>query len=177
MSSTDLPQDPTAEATAPDVADVPADVRERHGALAEEIRGHQFRYYVLDSPIVSDGQFDALLGDLQAIEDEYPALVTPDSPTQNVGGTFSTEFTAHNHLERMLSLDNVFDHDEFLSWVERVEKEIGSTEYLSELKIDGLAINLLYEDGKLTAGSPAAMAASVRTSLSTSAPWNRFRTS
>ncbi|MFF0148703.1 DNA ligase (NAD+) [Amycolatopsis sulphurea] len=152
MSSTDLPQDPTAEATAPDVADVPADVRERHGALAEEIRGHQFRYYVLDSPIVSDGQFDALLGDLQAIEDEYPALVTPDSPTQNVGGTFSTEFTAHNHLERMLSLDNVFDHDEFLSWVERVEKEIGSTEYLSELKIDGLAINLLYEDGKLTRG-------------------------
>lgn len=152
MSSTDLPQDPAAEVAAPDVADVPADVRERHGALAEEIRGHQFRYYVLDSPIVSDGQFDALLGDLQAIEDEHPALVTPDSPTQNVGGTFSTEFTAHNHLERMLSLDNVFDHDEFLTWVERVEKEIGSTEYLAELKIDGLAINLLYENGKLTRG-------------------------
>ncbi|RJQ90065.1 NAD-dependent DNA ligase LigA [Amycolatopsis panacis] len=152
MSSTDLPQDPAAEAAAPDVADVPADVRERHGALAEEIRSHQFRYYVLDSPIVSDGQFDALLGDLQAIEDEHPALVTPDSPTQNVGGTFSTEFTAHNHLERMLSLDNVFDQDEFLTWVERVEKEIGPTEYLTELKIDGLAINLLYENGKLTRG-------------------------
>ncbi|GAB3378726.1 DNA ligase (NAD+) [Amycolatopsis echigonensis] len=137
---------------AQDVTDVPADVRERHGALAEEIRGHQFRYYVLDSPIISDGQFDALLSDLQQIEDEYPALVTPDSPTQNVGGTFSTEFTAHDHLERMLSLDNVFDTDEFLAWVERVEKEIGSAEYLAELKIDGLAINLLYENGKLTRG-------------------------
>ncbi|MFD2472486.1 NAD-dependent DNA ligase LigA [Amycolatopsis silviterrae] len=152
MSSTDLPQDQAAVEAAQDVTDLPADVRERHGALAEEIRGHQFRYYVLDSPIVSDGQFDALLGDLQAIEDEYPALVTPDSPTQNVGGTFSTEFTAHDHLERMLSLDNVFDTDEFLAWVERVEKEIGSTEYLAELKIDGLAINLLYENGKLTRG-------------------------
>ncbi|MGW7532781.1 NAD-dependent DNA ligase LigA [Amycolatopsis sp. NPDC054798] len=152
MSSTDLPQDQVAVEAAQDVTDVPADVRERHGALAEEIRGHQFRYYVLDSPIVSDGQFDALLGDLQEIEDEYPALVTPDSPTQNVGGTFSTEFTAHDHLERMLSLDNVFDTDEFLTWVERVEKEIGATEYLAELKIDGLAINLLYENGKLTRG-------------------------
>ncbi|MFB9931364.1 NAD-dependent DNA ligase LigA [Amycolatopsis halotolerans] len=152
MSSTDLPQDQVAVEAAQDVTDLPADVRERHGELAEEIRGHQFRYYVLDSPIVSDGQFDALLGDLQEIEDEYPALVTPDSPTQNVGGTFSTDFTAHDHLERMLSLDNVFDTDEFLTWVERVEKEIGSTEYLAELKIDGLAINLLYENGKLTRG-------------------------
>ncbi|MGW4396730.1 NAD-dependent DNA ligase LigA [Amycolatopsis nivea] len=152
MSSTDLPQDQVAVEAAQDVTDVPADVRERHGALAEEIRSHQFRYYVLDSPIVSDGQFDALLGDLQEIEDKYPALVTPDSPTQNVGGTFSTEFTAHDHLERMLSLDNVFDTDEFLAWVERVEKEIGATEYLAELKIDGLAINLLYENGKLTRG-------------------------
>ncbi|WP_406642093.1 NAD-dependent DNA ligase LigA [Amycolatopsis sp. WGS_07] len=152
MSSTDLPPDQAAVEAAQDVTDVPADVRERHGALAEEIRGHQFRYYVLDSPIISDGQFDALLGDLQQIEDEYPALVTPDSPTQNVGGTFSTEFTAHDHLERMLSLDNVFDTDEFLAWVERVEKEIGATEYLAELKIDGLAINLLYENGKLTRG-------------------------
>ncbi|WP_027927937.1 NAD-dependent DNA ligase LigA [Amycolatopsis benzoatilytica] len=152
MSSTDLPQDPAATEAAQDVTDVPAGVRERHGALVEEIRGHQFRYYVLDSPIVSDGQFDALLGDLQAIEDEYPALVTPDSPTQNVGGTFSTEFTAHDHLERMLSLDNVFDPDELAAWVERVEREIGSTEYLAELKIDGLAINLLYANGKLTRG-------------------------
>ncbi len=151
MSSTELPQDPAAApVAAEDVTDVPADVRERHGALAEELRDHQFRYYVLDSPIVSDGQFDELLGELQRIEDEYPGLVTPESPTQRVGGTFSTEFTAYDHLERMLSLDNVFDKDEFLAWCERVEKEVGRTEFLAELKIDGLAINLLYENGHLT---------------------------
>ena len=151
MSSTDLPQDKIDDvAAAQDVTDVPADVRERHAALAEEVRGHQFRYYVLDSPIVSDGQFDELLGELQSIEEAHPGLVTPDSPTQNVGGTFSTDFTAHDHLERMLSLDNVFDAEEFQAWVERVEKEVGQTEFLAELKVDGLAINLLYENGHLT---------------------------
>ncbi|OXM63746.1 NAD-dependent DNA ligase LigA [Amycolatopsis vastitatis] len=154
MSSTELPQDQVAAVDAPvaaeDVTDVPADVRERHSALAEELRDHQFRYYVLDSPIISDGQFDELLGELQRLEEAHPALVTPDSPTQRVGGTFSTEFTAHDHLERMLSLDNVFDQDAFLAWVERVEKEVGRTEFLAELKIDGLAINLLYENGHLT---------------------------
>jgi DNA ligase (NAD+) len=145
-----LPTGQVAQDAAEDVADVPADLRERHGALAEEIRGHQFRYYVLDSPTVSDGQFDKLLGELQALEEEHPSLVTPDSPTQNVGGTFSTIFTAYDHLERMLSLDNVFDTEELLGWVERVEREVGATKYLCELKIDGLAINLLYQDGKLT---------------------------
>ncbi|MEU8635020.1 NAD-dependent DNA ligase LigA [Amycolatopsis sp. NPDC048633] len=154
MSSTELPQDQVAavdaRVVAEDVTDVPADVRERHAALAEDLRNHQFRYYVLDSPIISDGQFDELLGELQQIEDEHPALVTPDSPTQRVGGTFSTEFTAYDHLERMLSLDNVFDQEEFVAWVERVEKEVGRTEFLAELKIDGLAINLLYENGHLT---------------------------
>ena len=147
MSSTELPQE---QITAEDVTDVPADVRERHGALAEELRNHQFRYYVLDSPIISDGQFDELLGELERIEEQHPALITPESPSQRVGGTFSTEFTAYDHLERMLSLDNVFDEDEFLVWVERVEKEVGHTEFLAELKIDGLAINLLYENGHLT---------------------------
>jgi DNA ligase (NAD+) len=146
VSSTELPTNDVARAA----PEVPAEVRERHGALAEEIRGHQFRYYVLDSPIVSDGQFDALLGELQALEDAHPGLATPESPTQNVGGTFSTIFAAHDHLERMLSLDNVFDAEELLAWVERVEREIGSTQYLCELKIDGLAINLLYENGTLT---------------------------
>ncbi|KZB81530.1 NAD-dependent DNA ligase LigA [Amycolatopsis regifaucium] len=150
MSSELTPSDLETADVAQDVTDVPAEVRERHGALAEEIRGHQFRYYVLDSPIVSDGQFDELLNELQAIEDEYPGLVTPESPTQNVGGTFSTEFVAHDHLERMLSLDNVFDTEGFETWVERVQKEIGATKYLAELKIDGLAINLLYENGRLT---------------------------
>jgi DNA ligase (NAD+) len=133
------------------VEDVPSDVRERHAALSEEINGHRFRYYVLDSPTVSDGEFDELWHELLRIEEAHPSLVTPESPSQQVGGTFSTEFTAVDHLERMLSLDNTFDTDEFGAWVDRVEKELGAgTAYLCELKIDGLAINLLYENGRLT---------------------------
>ncbi|HEX3783048.1 MAG TPA: NAD-dependent DNA ligase LigA [Pseudonocardiaceae bacterium] len=132
---------------------MPAEIRERHGALAEELRGHQFRYYILDSPTITDGEFDTLLRELQAIEDAHPSLVTPDSPTQRVGGTFSTEFTAHEHLERMLSLDNAFSTEELIAWADRVHKEVGNEgHYLCELKIDGLAINLLYENGKLTRG-------------------------
>jgi DNA ligase (NAD+) len=151
VTSDEITADRGEQGAAEDIGDVPAEVRERHTELAEEIRGHQFRYYVLDSPTISDGQFDALLGELQRLEDEHPGLATPDSPTQNVGGTFSTEFTAHDHLERMLSLDNVFDTDELLAWVDRVEREVGSAvRYLCELKIDGLAINLLYEKGRLT---------------------------
>ncbi|MEU0463952.1 MULTISPECIES: NAD-dependent DNA ligase LigA [Amycolatopsis] len=138
---------------AQDVTEVPAEVRDRHGALAEEVRGHQFRYYVLDSPVISDGEFDALLKELERLESEYPGLATPDSPTQNVGGTFSTDFVAVDHLERMMSLDNVFDEEELRAWVDRVEREVGgSTQYLCELKIDGLAINLLYEKGRLVRG-------------------------
>ncbi|SFB12833.1 DNA ligase (NAD+) [Amycolatopsis marina] len=150
MSSEELPEDQIDVAVAEDIGDVPAEVRERHAALAEEVRGHQFRYYLLDSPTISDGEFDALFQELQKLEAEHPGLATPDSPTQQVGGTFSTDFAAHDHLERMLSLDNAFDVDELLAWVDRVEREVGSTQYLCELKIDGLAINLLYENGKLT---------------------------
>jgi DNA ligase (NAD+) len=134
------------------VEDVPSEVRERHGALSEEINGHRFRYYVLDSPTISDGEFDALWHELLAIEEAHPGLVTPESPSQQVGGTFSTEFTAVDHLERMLSLDNTFDADELSAWADRVEKELGPTSYLCELKIDGLAMNLLYEDGRLIRG-------------------------
>ncbi|MFF5990048.1 NAD-dependent DNA ligase LigA [Prauserella flavalba] len=156
MSSEDLAADQVAEApegtqAAEDIADVPADARERHTALAEEVRGHQFRYYVLDSPTISDGEFDRLLRELEELEERFPGLATPDSPTQRVGGMFSTEFTAHDHLERMLSLDNAFDLEELRAWVDRVEREVGGqTRYLCELKIDGLAVNLLYEKGRLT---------------------------
>ncbi len=129
---------------------MPTDVRERHAALSEEITGHRFRYYVRDAPTISDGEFDALWHELLAIEEAHPGLVTPESPSQQVGGTFSTDFTAVDHLERMLSLDNTFDADELGAWVDRVEKELGPTSYLCELKIDGLAINLLYENGRLT---------------------------
>lgn len=132
-------------------AEVPGEQRERHSRLSTEIADHQFRYYVLDSPVISDGQFDRLWRELVELEAEYPELVTPESPTQRVVGRFATEFTAYDHLERMLSLDNAFSADELREWVERVEKEVGDElHYLCELKIDGLAVNLLYENGALT---------------------------
>lgn len=131
------------------VEDVNSTVRERHAELVEEIRGHQFRYEVLNAPMISDSQFDSLLRELSELETAHPSLVTPDSPTQTVSPPFVTEFAAHDHLERMLSLDNAFDHDELRSWAERVGREVGPTRFLCELKIDGLAINLLYERGRL----------------------------
>ncbi|MCU1612301.1 MAG: ligA, partial [Pseudonocardiales bacterium] len=90
---------------------------------------------------------------LQELEQRWPSLVTPDSPTQVVGGGFSTEFTAHDHLERMLSLDNAFDTEALSAWADRVAREVGTeVHYLAELKIDGLAVNLLYQDGRLIRG-------------------------
>ena len=143
--------DPGPEGIVTEGVPAPGPARERHARLATEIADHQFRYYVLDSPVVSDGQFDTLWRELVALEEQYPDLVTPESPTQRVVGRFATEFTAYDHLERMLSLDNAFSADELRTWVERVEKEVGhELHYLAELKIDGLAVNLLYENGKLT---------------------------
>ena len=128
--------------------------RETWQQLAETVRDHQFRYYVRDSPIVSDGEFDALLNELIALEEAHPDLRTADSPTQLVGGGFATEFTAVDHLERMLSLDNVFDEDELRAWAKRVESETGpKLHYLCEVKIDGVALNLVYEKGKLIRGA------------------------
>ncbi|MGO0574958.1 NAD-dependent DNA ligase LigA [Ornithinimicrobium panacihumi] len=141
-----------SEPTIPETtADLPEEARHRWDELAEEIRGHQFAYYVKDAPTISDGEFDALLRELEELEESYPALRVPDSPTQLVGGAFSTEFTAVDHLERMLSLDNAFAEDELTAWADRVEREAGGVEvtYLCELKIDGLAVNLLYEEGRL----------------------------
>lgn len=131
-----------------------ADEREDWQRLAEEVREHQFRYYVRDSPVISDGEFDELLGRLQALEERHPDLRTPDSPTQLVGGGFSTDFTSVDHLERMLSLDNVFDEDELRAWIAKVEVETGpDLHYLCEVKIDGVALNLVYENGRLVRGA------------------------
>lgn len=116
--------------------------------LAEEIREHQYRYYVEDRPTVSDAQFDDLWRELLTLEESHPDLVDPNSPTREVGGGFSTHFTQVDHIEPMMSLDNVFDEEELESWFERVEKEISPT-WLCEVKVDGLAINLLYQDGAL----------------------------
>ncbi|MFD8299347.1 NAD-dependent DNA ligase LigA [Streptomyces bauhiniae] len=131
---------------------VPAEARERHGRLAEQVEEHRFRYYVKDAPVVSDAEFDQLLKSLEALEEEFPELRTPDSPTQKVAGSYETEFTAVAHRERMLSLDNTFNDEELAAWADRIARELGDQTYhfLCELKVDGLAVNLTYEHGRLT---------------------------
>jgi DNA ligase (NAD+) len=123
----------------------------RHAELAEKVDRHRFDYFVRDAPTVSDGDYDAMMRELEAIEERHPELRTPDSPTQTVGGTFSTEFQAVDHIERMMSLDNAFSSAELTAWADRVERDSGGADvhYLCELKVDGLAVNLLYEDGRL----------------------------
>ncbi|MFD7552711.1 NAD-dependent DNA ligase LigA [Streptomyces sp. NPDC059816] len=133
-------------------APVPAEARERHARLAEEIEEHRFRYYVKDQPVVSDAEFDRLMRDLEGLEDEHPELRTPDSPTQQVSVAYETELTEVQHRERMLSLDNAFDDEGLTTWADRIARDVGTTDYhfLCELKVDGLAVNLTYEDGRLT---------------------------
>ena len=139
--------DESATAASPDQSAA----QQRWKVLAEEIEAHQFAYYVRDAPTVSDAEYDVLLREIGQIEETYPQLRTPDSPTQRVGGTFSTDFTAVDHREQMLSLDNAFNAEDLDAWAERVHREIGTTQvhYLCEVKIDGLAIALLYEKGVL----------------------------
>ncbi|MFJ1565463.1 NAD-dependent DNA ligase LigA [Streptomyces erythrochromogenes] len=131
---------------------VPAAVREQHQLLAEQVEEHRFRYYVNDQPVVSDAEFDKLLRSLEALEEQYPELRTPDSPTQKVAGAYETDFASVEHRERMLSLDNAFDDEELSAWADRVARDTGTSDYhyLCELKVDGLAVNLTYENGRLT---------------------------
>ncbi|QWB22929.1 MULTISPECIES: NAD-dependent DNA ligase LigA [Streptomyces] len=131
---------------------VPAEAREKHARLAEQIEEHRFRYYVKDAPVVSDAEFDELLRSLEALEERYPELRTPDSPTQKVSGSYETEFTAVEHRQRMLSLDNTFNDEAMAAWTERIARELGEQDYhfLCETKVDGLAVNLTYEHGRLT---------------------------
>jgi DNA ligase (NAD+) len=126
--------------------------RHRITELINEIRDHQFKYYVLDQPSISDAQFDELLKQLQALEDKNPELRQADSPTLHIGGGFSTQFEQRDHIEKMMSLDNAFDLDELAAWFDRVEKEVPAPTYLCEVKVDGLAINLTYENGQLVRG-------------------------
>ncbi|MFD8633411.1 MULTISPECIES: NAD-dependent DNA ligase LigA [unclassified Streptomyces] len=131
---------------------VPAAVREQHQLLAEQVEEHRFRYYVNDQPVVSDAEFDELLRSLEALEEQYPELRTPDSPTQKVAGAYETDFASVEHRERMLSLDNAFDDEELSAWADRVARDVNTPDfhYLCELKVDGLAVNLTYENGRLT---------------------------
>jgi DNA ligase (NAD+) len=126
-----------------------AEARRTHAELSERLLDAQYRYHVLDSPTISDGEYDQGIRTLNEIEDQYPELRTPDSATQRVGGMISTLFTPVTHLERLLSLDNVFSHEEFGGWADRAAKLGGTGPYLCELKIDGLAIDLVYERGRL----------------------------
>ena len=133
-----------------EVDGVPVKARERHAELARTIEENAFRYYVLNQPTAADGEYDDLVRQLEALEAKYPALQTPDSPTQKVNERFSTDFTPVEHLERLMSLDNVFTEEELRAWAARQAKEIGDTaRYLCELKIDGLAVALVYRNGFL----------------------------
>jgi DNA ligase (NAD+) len=123
--------------------------RQQHAELSEKLTDAQYRYHVLDAPTISDAEYDADLRTLNEIEERFPELRTPDSPTQKVGGAISTLFTPVEHLERLLSLDNVFSAEEFAGWADRVARLGGGGPYLCELKIDGLAIDLVYERGRL----------------------------
>jgi len=126
-----------------------AQIAEEIAALAEELRDHQFRYYILDKPIISDAEFDKKLKELEALENKYPQYRSAESPTQIVGGGFATGFEARDHIQKMTSLDNVFGLDELETWFDRIEKADVKNTWLCEVKVDGLAINLLYREGKL----------------------------
>ena len=135
--------------TGGELQEAPADARRRHADLSLEITEADHRYYILDSPTISDIEYDTTMRELRALEERYPDLRTPDSPTQTVHGTISTLFTPVEHLERLLSLDNVFSDEDLGGWADRVTRLGGTGPYLCELKIDGLAIDLVYRDGAL----------------------------
>src|SRR6266496_4831922 len=122
--------------------------------LSEQLRHHEYRYHVLSDPEISDAEYDELIGELRALEEEFPELVTPDSPTQRVGGRPSELFAPVRHRVRMLSLDNAFSWEELNAWGKRVERTLGrQADFVCELKIDGLAVSLTYEDGRYAQGA------------------------
>jgi DNA ligase (NAD+) len=126
------------------------EARARHAELADRIGEAGFQYHVLDRPTISDADYDALMRELLALEDAHPELRTPDSPSQKVGGAISNEFAEVTHLERMMSLDNAFSAADLTAWAARLEREGGTgADFLCELKVDGLAVALVYEQGRL----------------------------
>ncbi len=126
------------------------EIRHRIVDLCEVINNHNIDYHVKDKPTITDGEFDALLIELKKLEAAHPEFKLPDSPSDLVGGGFATHFQQADHLEKMMSLDNVFDAAELTNWFERIAKTSTTNTWLCEVKVDGLAINLLYEKGKLT---------------------------
>ncbi|MDH2427645.1 NAD-dependent DNA ligase LigA [Sphaerisporangium sp. TRM90804] len=140
---------------AAEVEGVPVDALERHAELAELADDANWRYYVLDAPTVSDGEYDQWMRELRELEEAHPSLRTPDSPTQKVGAPISSEFAPVRHLRRLESLDNAFNAADLAGWQARAERllEIDPGPYLCELKVDGLAIDLVYEKGRLVRGA------------------------
>ncbi|HYS33165.1 MAG TPA: NAD-dependent DNA ligase LigA, partial [Streptosporangiaceae bacterium] len=123
--------------------------RHRHADLADQIAEDNYRYHVLDSPVISDAEYDAQMRELRRLEDDHPDLRTPDSPTQRVGDAAAAGFAPVRHLERLFSLDNAFSDAELESWFARAGRLGGTGPFLCELKIDGLAVDLVYRDGAL----------------------------
>jgi DNA ligase (NAD+) len=123
-------------------------------SLHEKIRHHEYRYYVLDDPEITDAQFDVLMNELKKLEAEHPELITPDSPTQRVGGKPREGFVKARHSSPMLSLDNAYSEEELRNWERRVHELSGRTdvEYMCELKLDGMSLALIYSDGRLERG-------------------------
>src|SRR6266542_6950549 len=132
------------------------DVQARLDELREVVDHHLYRYHVLDDPEISDAEFDRLFDELKALEEEYPDLITPDSPTQRVGAPPSEKFQKVRHVSPMGSLEKVTDDETLFKWAEDVRRRLDSDEpvaYVIEPKIDGLAVSLTYEDGLLTRGA------------------------
>ncbi len=147
--SPELPESSGATA-----AEATPEAREEHKEVAEQVEDARWRYYVKDSPTISDAEFDRLMRRLEELEEQFPDLRTPDSPTQSVGGQVSTEFTPVDHVEPMMSLDNAFSTEELEAWAARLRREgVEDADFLCELKVDGLAVSLLYEDGRLVRGA------------------------
>lgn len=140
------------------MAQIPAKVKSRHAELSRLIHYHNHRYYVLDSPEISDAEYDKLFRELLDLEQAYPDLVTPDSPTQRVGAPPLEELGAVRHRTPMLSLSNAFSDDELRAFDQRIKRMLGLNagapiEYVVEFKVDGLAVNLTYEGGRLAMGA------------------------
>jgi DNA ligase (NAD+) len=131
--------------------------RARHAELSEQITEHRARYYVRDAPVISDADFDGLMRELVELEDAHPELRTPDSPSQQVGGAASATFSPVTHLAPLMSLDNVFSVEELDKWLARADAlaggDVAGSGYLCELKIDGLALDLVYRDGRLVSAA------------------------
>ena len=131
-------------------------IAEQLNLLRQQINHHNYRYYVLDDPEVSDAEYDTSFRELQQLEEKYPDLVTADSPTQRLGAPPLKVYGTVEHRSPMLSLENAMDNDELFAFDERVKKRLGIDEeiqYVAELKLDGLAVELIYENGVFINGS------------------------